>query len=163
VRVAARGTKTGRVGSQIQWILIPDLNNKKLTLSSLFIGEQTEDSPAGPIEASSFIEDGISVDRQFATSSKIRCLVFIYNFAQNAKTGIIPELFVQMRILKRGLEVMRSPSQKVTINSLDPSRTPFGADFPLNELSSGRYELQVIVEDRVSKETVEQKVKFQIK
>src|SRR5215212_5211701 len=34
VRVAARDDKTGRVGSAVEWIEIPDLSARKLSLSS---------------------------------------------------------------------------------------------------------------------------------
>src|ERR1043165_248066 len=40
VRVAARDDKSGRVGSAAQWIEIPDLSTKRLTLSSLLVGGQ---------------------------------------------------------------------------------------------------------------------------
>src|SRR6185436_13260109 len=40
IRVAARDDKSGRVGSAAQWIEIPDLSSKKLTLSTLMLGGQ---------------------------------------------------------------------------------------------------------------------------
>ena len=38
VRIAARDDKSGRVGSAMQWIVIPDLSTHQLTLSSLLLG-----------------------------------------------------------------------------------------------------------------------------
>src|SRR6185369_4441915 len=40
IRVAARDEKSGRVGSAIQWIVIPDLTKSQLTLSSVLLGGQ---------------------------------------------------------------------------------------------------------------------------
>ena len=40
VRIAARDEKSGRVGSAMQWIVIPDLSTHQLTLSSLLLGGQ---------------------------------------------------------------------------------------------------------------------------
>jgi VWFA-related protein len=42
VRVAARDEKSGRTGSAHTWIEIPDLTKKKLTMSSLILGERTQ-------------------------------------------------------------------------------------------------------------------------
>src|SRR6185369_7012156 len=63
VRVAARDDKSGRVGSAAQWIEIPDLNSKTLTLSSLLVGGQF-------IGASTSDEQMVfSVDRRFPQGS----------------------------------------------------------------------------------------------
>ena len=42
VRVAARDDKSGKIGSAHAWIEIPDLAKKKLTMSSLLLGERTQ-------------------------------------------------------------------------------------------------------------------------
>src|SRR5688500_18027139 len=41
IRVAARDEKSGNVGSSAQWIEIPELSSKKLTLSTLLLGGHT--------------------------------------------------------------------------------------------------------------------------
>ena len=47
-RVAVRDEKSGRVGSAIQWIVIPDLAKSQLTLSSVLLGGQVmEDKKQG--------------------------------------------------------------------------------------------------------------------
>src|SRR4029079_17014917 len=38
VRVAARDEKSGRVGTALQWVVIPDLGSRHVTLSSLLLG-----------------------------------------------------------------------------------------------------------------------------
>src|SRR6185369_7656356 len=42
VRVAVRDDKSGKVGSAQAWIEIPDLAAKKLTMSTLLLGERTQ-------------------------------------------------------------------------------------------------------------------------
>ena len=42
VRVAARDDKSGKTGSAHAWIEVPDLTKKKLTISSLLLGERTQ-------------------------------------------------------------------------------------------------------------------------
>jgi VWFA-related protein len=46
VRVATRDNLSGHTGSDIQWVLIPDLSSRKLSMSSLFIGERKKDQDA---------------------------------------------------------------------------------------------------------------------
>ncbi len=39
MRVATRDLKTGRIGSAVQWVEVPDLKSRKLALSSLLVAE----------------------------------------------------------------------------------------------------------------------------
>jgi VWFA-related protein len=88
VRVAAVDVKQGRAGSAVQWIEIPDLGSRALTLSSLIVGErraEPESQPATLDEA----ETGktasalrlvfLNVDHRFASSSHLRFMTFVYN------------------------------------------------------------------------------------
>jgi VWFA-related protein len=92
VRVAAVEEKQSRAGSAAQWIEIPDLTLKTLTLSTLIVGERrsaTEAQQAGPTQNSvaapgPFSQISLSVDHHFARSSHLRFLTFIYNAAGGA-------------------------------------------------------------------------------
>jgi hypothetical protein len=88
VRVAALDTKQGHVGSAVQWIEIPDLGSKALTLSSLIVGEritETEGQPSttdetGPGKAASALREvSLNIDHRFASSSRLRFVTFVYN------------------------------------------------------------------------------------
>ena len=91
VRIAARDPKGGTTGSAIEWIEIPNLTAKALTLSSLIVGEKKADSEEQQsVPAQSQKNDvnnpfegvGLNVDRHFARSSRLRFLVFVYNALQ---------------------------------------------------------------------------------
>jgi VWFA-related protein len=92
VRVATVDVKTGTRGSAYQWIEIPDLANKELTLSSLIVGERKFDNEAQPLEAASndprqpepFKQVMVNVDHRFASASYLRFLTFVYNAAKGA-------------------------------------------------------------------------------
>ncbi len=77
VRVAARDDRTGRVGSAAQWIEIPDLSSKRLTMSSLMIGGQfvgSKRKDAGPAAAAAPDQVQFSVDRRFKAGSHLNFL-----------------------------------------------------------------------------------------
>jgi VWFA-related protein len=88
VRVAAVDSKQGRSGSAVQWIEIPDLSSKALTLSSLIVGER---KPAAEVEPTSadatdpakspepIRQVSLNIDHRFASSSHLRFVTFVYN------------------------------------------------------------------------------------
>ncbi|HET6852942.1 MAG TPA: VWA domain-containing protein, partial [Pyrinomonadaceae bacterium] len=79
-RVAARDEKSGRVGSAIQWIVIPDLTKSQLTLSSVLLGGQVLEDKAHTENA----HVQLSVDHTFSRSSKLGYWVFVYKAKRDA-------------------------------------------------------------------------------
>src|SRR5438552_18465298 len=76
VRVAARDEKNGRVGSAMQWIVIPNLATHQLTTSSVLLGGQVlESKTAAAITA----QVQLSVDHRFARQSRLSYWMFAYN------------------------------------------------------------------------------------
>ena len=79
VRVAARDERSGTLGSAMQWIVIPDLSTRQLSLSRLIVGlESVTDKN---------LESGHmqwSVDKKFAHGSHLKFMTFIYNAAQHS-------------------------------------------------------------------------------
>lgn len=165
LRVAARDVKSGRIGSEVQLLEIPDLSLHKLVLSSLILSELAEDAKPRQILSDSksvLGETEISVDRIFDQSSQLRYLVFIYNATQTPN-GTSPDLTVQTQILRGGTAVISSPARQVSFAGQDVARLPYAAEIPLSALTRGRYELQVIVQDRTAKVSATQRIGFQIK
>ncbi|MEK6283269.1 MAG: VWA domain-containing protein [Acidobacteriota bacterium] len=160
VRVAARDDKSGRVGGATEWIEIPDLASKQLTLSSLLVGGQFIGS--GQKQAGSASEQlQFSVDRRFARGAHLNFLSIIYNAAR-ASSGA-PELEAQIKISRGGQAIVTSPLRKVVVEAgADATRIPYGADIALQTLPAGRYLLQVTVADRVAKTSASQQVSFEI-
>lgn len=88
VRVAAVDEKQRQSGSASEWIQIPDLQTKALTLSSLVVAEKAADQhPAnasttrtdGEPDVGLFIGANLSVDRRFLPTSRLRFVVYVYN------------------------------------------------------------------------------------
>ena len=155
VRVAARDARSGVVGSASQWIVVPDLSMRQLSLSSLILGLE--------IVSGKGSENGQmqwSVDKRFAKGSHLRFMTFIYNAAR-AAAGT--DLAAKVQVYKDGQEVISSPFKKVSsVSDVDPSRVPFTEDINLAGLQSGQYVLQVTVEDRAARKTVSQQTAFYV-
>jgi VWFA-related protein len=157
VRVAARDEKSGRVGSALEWVVIPDLTTKQLTLSSLLLG--------GHVLAKTSNNDGsaqiqLSVDHRFARASRLSYWVFVYNAKRDA--GGNPNLTVRSEIKRDGKLVLAAPARAINNGSPDPDRIPFGDALSLKNISPGKYELLVTIVDLAAGKTIIQSTEFQV-
>jgi VWFA-related protein len=152
VRVAARDERSGVLGSVAQWVVIPDLSTRQLSLSSLIVGLEgvgERGAEGGHIQW--------SVDKRFARGSRLRFMTFIYN------AGAPGNLAARVQVFKDGREVTGTPFQKVgTDAQTDPARVPFTTEINLVGLQAGRYTLQVTVEDRAAQRTASQQTTFYV-
>ena len=155
--VAARDERSGLVGSAMQWIVIPDLSARRLSLSSLIVGlERLPDK--GPVAG----HVQWSVDRSFARGSRLRFMTFIYNAAR--APGAPADLAAQVQVYRDGRPVLSTPFRKVAADAqTDPARVPFTAELSLGDLQAGRYVLQVTVEDRAAHKTASQQAAFYVR
>jgi VWFA-related protein len=140
-RVAARDEKSGRVGSAIQWIVIPDLTKSQLTLSSVLLGGQVLEEKNK--EGSAHVQ--LSVDHTFPRASQMGFWFFVYNAKRDASGN--PQLVVQTEVLRDGQAVLSSPQRRVSSGGSDAERIPFGEELALKTLAPGKYDLKVIVKD----------------
>lgn len=147
-RVAARDEKSGRVGSAIQWIVIPDLTKSQLTLSSVLLG--------GQLLEEKHVQ--LSVDHTFPRASQMGYWVFVYNAKRDASGN--PQLTVQTQVLRDGQTVFSSPQRRVNSSGQDAQRIPFGEELALRTLAPGKYDLKVIVTDGVAGTTTSQLADF---
>src|SRR5688572_15312120 len=154
VRVAARDDKTGSVGSAAQWIEIPDLSSKKLTLSTLLLGGQSVSSS----QEQKGEQVQFSVDRRFLRASQLTFFTIVYN-----ATGAAPKLESQIEILRGGQRVVASPVMPVAVEAnSDLARIPYGAGVGLKTLAPGRYVLKVTVMDRNANTSAVNQIIFEV-
>jgi VWFA-related protein len=144
-RVAARDEKSGRVGSAMQWIVIPDLAKSQLTLSSVLLGGQVLED-RNNAAASPHVQ--LSVDHTFPRTSQMGYWVFVYNAKRDASGK--PQITVQTQVLRDGQAVLSSPQRKLSNPGPDIERIPFGEELALKTLTPGKYDLKVIVTDGVA-------------
>jgi VWFA-related protein len=152
-RVAARDEKTGRVGSAIQWIVIPDLTKSQLTLSSVLLGGQVLEDKSTP-------HVQLSVDHTFPRMSQMGYWVFVYNAKRDASGK--PQITVLTQVLRDGHSVMSS-QKKVSNTGPDLERIPFGEELALNTLAPGKYDLKVTVTDGVAGTSTSQVADFVVR
>jgi len=155
IRVAARDDKSGGVGSSAQWIEIPDLASKKLTLSTLLLAGQM-------LSSSQQHKDGeqvqFSVDRRFSRESPMQFFTIVYNAA-----GPTPKLDATIEILRGGQRVVASPVLPVVVEpNTDVARIPYGANVGLKNLAPGRYVLKVTVTDRNANASAMNQIVFEV-
>lgn len=157
-RVAARDEKSGRVGSVNQWIVIPDLSQNQLTLSSLLLGGQVIED-RGNKETSPQVQ--LSVDHSFARASAMGYWIFVYNAKRDAVGN--PQLMVQTLVLRDGKPILTSPQRRVNNGGPDPQRIPFGEELALKTLAPGRYDLKITITDSVAGTTATQLADFVVR
>jgi VWFA-related protein len=155
VRVAARDEKSGRVGSAIQWIVIPDLTKSQLTLSSVLLGGQVLEEKSNK---ASDPHVQLSVDHIFPRQSQLGYWVFVYNAKRDASGN--PQITVQTQVLRDGQAVLSSPQRKLNNTGADFERIPFGEELALKTLAPGKYDLKVTVTDGVAGKSVSQIADF---
>jgi VWFA-related protein len=151
VRVAARDARSGLVGSAMDWVVVPDLSARQLSLSSLIVGLESVtqgNTEAGQIQW--------SVDKRFALNSQFEFMTFIYNSGAN-------NLVARVQVYKDGRSVMSLPPRNVEPDRSDPQRVPFRARINLAGLPAGRYLLEVVVQDRNSQKSASQQTTFYIR
>jgi hypothetical protein len=156
-RVAARDEKSGRVGSAIQWIVIPDLTKGQLTLSSVLLGGQVLEDKT----KASTPHVQLSVDHTFPRASQLGYWVFIYNAKGDYAANM--QLTVQTQVLRDGQVVLSSPQRHVNSKGQDTERIPFGGELALKTLAPGKYDLKVIVTDSNAGTNTSQVTDFTIK
>jgi len=160
VRVAVRDRQTGRTGSAMEWVDIPNFKEGQFALSSVFLAERTtagEPAALAPEKVSETVL--LSVNRRFARSSWLRFVTFIYNASKATAAG--PDVALQVQLFRDDQPVFTAPLVKVKVESaLDAAGIPYAAELPLDTFPAGRYVLQLTAIDRAAKATSTRRVNF---
>jgi hypothetical protein len=161
VRVAARDARSGRKGSAMQWIMVPDLSSKRLALSSLLIGEKPLEITAAKASVDAEQRARLSINNRFSRNSRMRFLTYIYNASRGESGTDQPDLAIQMRIMRNNQNVSTSPEIKVeTVAVEDLAHIPYAAQIKVGALPPGHYTLTVSVIDRHAKTNASRDVSF---
>lgn len=162
VRVAARDDKSGRIGSAHSWIEIPDLAKRKLTMSTLLLGERTQAMMKNVSNPLGFSPIALSASHRFNRESTLRFLLFAYNTAVSPADQK-PDVAVQVQVIRDNQPVITTALRKISTDGVfDLARLPYAAEIPLGELLPGRYLLQVSLIDRVSKQSTTRQTHFDV-
>jgi hypothetical protein len=156
VRVALRDRATGRIGSSMQWIEIPDLSKGSFALSSIFLGERNVEPVPVEREASKPRAVIVDVDHRFARASVLRFQTYVYNAAR-ASGADGPDVHLQAQVFRGATPLITTQPTKVPL-AADLARLPFWSELSLEQLPPGRYVLQVTATDRTANRAAVERV-----
>jgi VWFA-related protein len=151
LRVAARDRQSGRTGSQLQWVEIPArVGAGRISLSSVFIGEvKTGGATTQKVS--------VNVSRRFARGSRLRFQTFVYGAGRGAW------LVMRLRVVRDGLTVLAlAPTVLSRDGAADPARIAYSGEASLEQLTAGRYVLEITAEDARAKAVASQQADFVI-
>src|SRR6266850_1339520 len=154
VRIAARDSKSSRVGSVTAWIEIPNLAQGNFSMSSLFLSESV---PGSQGTSQKWI---IKPDRRFAKTGKLRFQAFVYNADRSTAA---PRIVLQLELRREGQVLIQTPATPVaTAGVTDVGRIPVVGEFPLEGFPVGAYKLKLILTDSTSKSIASREGNFSI-
>jgi VWFA-related protein len=164
VRVAARDGLSGRIGTAKSWIQIPNLSEKKLTLSSIVVGERSAANSTEAIVPGRLFSNQIplNIARRFKQDSFLRCLVFVYN-ASRAGTDRLADVAIQVQVLRNNKPVITTAVKQVAAQpGQDQDRLPYASEISLKGLAPGRYVLNISAIDRTAKTSASEQMRFDV-
>jgi hypothetical protein len=169
LRVAVRDSESERVGSANQFIEVPDIGKKRLTLSGLVISgndptkrktaqqaaENAASQPGSDKEGAADDPDPLAGPsmRIVRRGMELDYAFMIYNAQPEPKTNQI-QLEYQVLLLKDGRQVFAGKGAPVSVGQVaDLNHIPASGGLRLGtDLEPGEYVLQVIVTDKLAKE-----------
>lgn len=164
VRVVARDALSGRVGTAKSWIEIPNLSQKKLTLSSIVVGERLASSPEEGVRAGRLFtgQTPLNIARRFKADSFLRCLVFVYNASRTGSDRLV-DVAIQVQVLRNNKPVITTAIKQIPAQpGQDQDRLPYASEISLKGLAPGRYILSISAIDRAAKTSASEQMRFDI-
>lgn len=162
VRVAMREDKETRTGSAAEWIEVPDFSKPHITLGDVRFKLPTlKPETKVQIDQEGKLDQVDEAQRtllrqRFRAASVPEAEMKIYQ----PSSGDAHEFNVQAQIVSRGKTVMRLPSNAIKVGEMIGAGQVYNFALASLLLAPGRYELQVNVEDRTARKTVQQNKLF---
>jgi VWFA-related protein len=162
VRARVGEIQTGNSGMSAQWIEIPDLSKKTLTLGSIFLGGKLIETAAK--DGTTAAQFQFSVDHRFSRPVTLDFMSFIYNAArQNAGNGEA-NLSSRIEVLDgNGKAVIDTTMRPLaTKGNPDMARIPIRGSIRQNLNTPGTYLLRITVSDNLAGTTTVQQAVFTV-
>ena len=90
-------------------------------------------------------------------------MIFVYNASRGASGNSQPAVTIQTQILRGNDIVLATADRSISAEGQDPARLPYAAEVAVASLPPGRYELVVVVKDRIAKSNSTQRVGFEVR
>ncbi len=146
VRIAVRDLTSAKIGSAGEFVVVPDLNDKGLSLSGIVLRQVSQTSTPAAAMA-------IPPAARFAANSDLYFGFMTYNASINPATQL-PDLMMETKLFRDG-KIIAPPSQTAIEikNQPDLSRLFINGVFHLTpDLEPGNYFLQVAITDTASRD-----------
>ena len=168
VRVVARDNLSNLTGAAQEWIDIPELSGKHLSISTPFIGEVDQNADSQNTTGTTFKDFSLKIDKDFSRSSNLRFITYIYNpdtsQAAGAPANLARNLFGEARILHNNKPVAASQPRSIsTPDAKAADHLTYVSELPLKGLPSGSYTLEVTVTDSSTNARTTQELNFTIR
>jgi VWFA-related protein len=150
VRLVARERGLVQQGGASQSVDVPDLKEKKLTMSGVFLS-------AAPAGGAATVE---TVAHRFKRGDSLSFQFYVYNPALDADGR--SDVVLQAQVWSGGKATAASPVQPVRLQQKDGVLAPETNVMGLEGLPAGAYELRVVVQDRKGSATTFRRVPFTI-
>ena len=156
VRAAVRDVTSSRIGAAGEFVLVPNLNDKRLALSGIMLHSVSEPSQTDVIQATLAMPGA----ERFVPNSDLYSTCVIYN-ASLDPVSQRPNLTIQSKLFRDGKIVFTYSDVPVDIaNQADLERIRVNLQFRLGaELEPGHYFLQLAVTDNALKNRLKDKEK----
>jgi len=162
VRLAAREVSRSLLGSVSQWVEIPDLDTRPLTLSSVFLladmpvkaapaAETTEDVPGAPERA---VAD-VQIDKTFGPGQGLHYAVHVYT----PKAAAPGPVTLQAQVWQGKTLIGVTPKHELADG---PEGRRFSERIALEAFPPGDYELRVVATGPASGQQAERRVSFRV-
>jgi hypothetical protein len=164
VRVGVRDVNGGLMGTSTSWVNVPDLHNKKLTLSSLFLGRVSQEEQSQVIATSDKRSSRPALvlgPAAFKTRDNIFYRFVVYNGSNDIRPA--STFMLKVEVLESGALIYEGswqPAAPRVIRS-DGIGTEIGGQMKI-EMAPGVYTLRVTVRDEKSNTTTQQTIELEI-
>jgi hypothetical protein len=160
IRMLALDPAHAPLGGAARSIEVPDLAEKKLTLSSVFLSSSAASAGAAPGGAAGEPLRDAQVLRRFKTSDTLYFQLYVYNAARDAAGA--NDVVLQAQIHSAGKPPFASKPRQALLQEKDGMPLPEGDSVPLAGLAPGSYELRIVVADRKANATASRSVDFTV-
>ena len=163
--VVVKDLESGNVGVIGTALRVPRFEDENLAASTLVIADQIEPVPTGRIGLGPFVFGSYKVrprlSREFRTAENLGLFLQIYNL-QSDDAVHKSSVYITYRLLNEQREIwtttessdsIHQAGEQITVNRL----------IPLSAFAPGRYNLEVLVRDRVSGQSITRNAEFTLK
>jgi GWxTD domain-containing protein len=163
--VVVKDLESGNVGVIATALRVPRFEDETLAASTLVIADQIEPVPAGRIGVGPFVFGSYKVrprlSREFSVAENLGLFLQVYNLQSDDATHK-SSVYVTYRLLKEQREIWMTTENSDSIHQSGEQVT-VNRVIPLSAFAPGGYNLEVVVRDRVSGQSITRSAEFMLK